>query len=93
MSKQFWTIFCVCMWLVLMGGLEVSSTLADHYAHTRPTVADPATGRTHPYDHWHGRRIYLTDSELVDTYLAEGTMILGFIGFIIGARKRRSKPN
>ena len=66
--------------------------LVHHYGETRPTVAQPEVGRTHPAT-IHSRTVYLTEGEFA---MAMGTHVLVIvaIGVFIGLllRSRRKKP-
>ena len=54
--------------------------LHTYFGLTRPTTANPETGRVHALNH-HGKWVYLTSSEM---YLFEGAFAV-FVGGILGA--------
>lgn len=68
--------------------------LVHYYGETRPAVAQPEIGRTHPAT-IHQKTVYLTDGEYA---LAIGTHIVAiiaigvFIGLLLRSRVKKSPP-
>jgi hypothetical protein len=65
--------------------------LVHHYGETRPTVAEPAIGRTHPVK-IHDRTVYLTTGEYALAFGSHAVTIVTigvFIGMLLKARRRQ----
>ena len=75
-------IISYVLWLVAALAISVMFALSSHFAYTRPTTPDPANGRTCAHN-YHGRVVYLNQTEAFELYAAEGVFVVSLLGFAV----------
>ncbi len=79
---RIWKIVSYSCFVLAVVGMAAVFNFSTHYGNANPTTADPRTGRIHPYN-YKSRVVYLNEDELLTVRLAEGTLVIGALGFVV----------